>query len=145
MEISRMPETQHIQVDAPALKAFLLEQHFAPSFVEELHLILVPLANCKEVDDDLFEQYTTARNDIWVYTKDRSVEQLNRDLLTALREEPYEFCVLPCCGESLDTFAAHGVDIDDPSADVARFVERFVHHQFLIIDPTTRAPLEEVA
>jgi hypothetical protein len=145
MEISRMPGTQHIDVDVAALKAFLLEQHFAPSFVEDLHLIFVPLATSEEIDDALFDEYNTARNDVWVCTKDRSSEQLNCDLLRALRQEPYEFCVLPCCGESLTLFEAHGVDIADQKADVARFVERFAHRQFLTFDETVCSSLEEVA
>jgi hypothetical protein len=84
MYITRMPGTQHIGVDMPRLKSFLLEQHFEPEIIHELEIILLAVPTDEDIDDDLYEEYP----DRWAQflaCAGKDAPTLQLELLTSLR------------------------------------------------------------
>jgi hypothetical protein len=146
MKLARTKETQHIHIDVQALKAFLLEQHFTPAFVENLHFIVVPFANSDEVDDATADDLVGGNmNDLdaWIYTKGKTIEELNWQVLREVRSIPHEFSMLPSCGESLDNFDAYGDDTNNRDADILNFVAKHQHHRFITMSEGETYPLAE--
>lgn len=84
MNITRMPGTQHIGVDMPRLKSFLLEQHFDPEIIKELEIILLAVPTDDEIDDDLYEEYPD-RFALFLACTGKDAPALQLELLTSLR------------------------------------------------------------
>jgi hypothetical protein len=90
MDIIHAPGTEQFSIDRTALTAFLQKARFAQSYIDDLNMILLPVASDSEVDDDDWEVYGSAFVDVWLYCKDATVETLNRQLLLGLRRSCYE-------------------------------------------------------
>jgi len=127
MDITKLPGTEQITIDVPALTAFLQEQRFSNSFVDDLTVILFPYDNEdemeEEMEDDEIDDLVGFSADIWLYCGRKDIS-LNEQLLRGLRTNW--------------GFDPAGMTQEQVEADIATFANAHRHRHFVTGIPVIR-------
>jgi hypothetical protein len=143
MDITKLPGTEQITIDVPALTAFLQEQKFAPSFIDDLTVILFPYNNEdemeEEMDDDEIDDLVGFSADVWLYCGRKDIS-LNEQLLRGLRGSCHEYDQLESTEECFENwgFDPAGMTQEQVEADIATFANAHCHRHFVTGIPVIR-------
>jgi hypothetical protein len=143
MDITHVPGTEDIEINVPALAAFLQEQKFSTSFIDELTMILVPYVDEDEREEEMSDNEIDALigfdAEIWLYCGRKDIA-LDRQLLLELRNSCYEYNQLESTAECFENW---GFDPDDMTkaqaeADITAFADMHAHRHFITGIPVIR-------
>jgi len=89
MKVIHQLGTEHVEIDVPALTAFLLQQKFSPAYIDAVTIILVPFEDGDDIDDETYDKLFVGDIDVLLYLY-RTDITLNAQLLREIRQSWHE-------------------------------------------------------
>lgn len=120
MQITRTTRTQHVGLDIARLKQFLLEQQFDPEIINELDIMLLPIASKDEIDDIFYDEHALTWT-MFVACLGKDAVTIQRDLLEAIRHEVLEEAQAPWDNRAAEKTWSTWGQPDEEKQDIEAF------------------------